>query len=98
MQSIPNINNKVNKNKSAYNRQKKLRLGNPELPFNSFYNKENKRISNNKSFRIGNERALEAREIENMFYNLQSYISSYEPNLNKDIIFKNLKSNTNQNK
>ena len=98
LQSIPNINNKVNKNKSAYNRQKKLRLGNSELPFNSFYNKENKRISNNKSFRIGNERALEAREIENMFYNLQSYISSYEPNLNKDIIFKNLKSNTNQNK
>ena len=101
LQSIPNYkNNKVytNKNKSAYNRQKKLRLGNPESPFNSVYTKENKRISNNKSFRIGNERAIEAREIENMFINLQSYISSYEPNLNKDIIFKNLKSQKNQNK
>ena len=98
LQSIPNFNNnKVNKNKSANNRQKKIRLGNPESSFNSVY-KENKRKIN-KSFRTGNERALEAREIENMFNNLQSYISSYEqPNLNKDIIFKNLKSHKNQNK
>ena len=98
LQSIPNFNNnKANKNKSAYNRQKKLRLGNPESSFHSVY-KENKRKIN-KSFRTGNERALEAREIENMFNNLQSYISSYEqPNLNKDIIFKNLKSHKNQNK
>ena len=97
MQSIPNLNNnKVNKNKSAYNRQKKLRLGNTESSFNSVY-KENKRKIN-KSYRTGNERALEAREIENMFNNLKSYISSYETNLNKDIIFKNIKSHKNQNK
>jgi len=97
LQSIPNLNNnKVNKNKSAYNRQKKLRLGNPESSFNSVY-KENKRKIN-KSYRTGNERALEAREIENMFNNLKSYISSYETNLNKDIIFKNIKSHKNQNK
>jgi len=98
LESNPNFNNNKAysiKNKSAYNRQKKLRLGNPESPFNSVY-KENKRISN-KSFRTGNERALEAREIENMFNNLQSYISSYEPNLKKDIAFKNLKSHKNQN-
>ena len=97
LQSIPNLNNnKVNKNKSAYNRQKKLRLGNTESSFNSVY-KENKRKIN-KSYRTGNERALEAREIENMFNNLKSYISSYETNLNKDIIFKNIKSHKNQNK
>ena len=101
LESIGNFNNKVypNKNKSVYNnRQKKLKLGNQELPFNSIYIKENKRIVSHKPFGIVNERAAEAREIENMFNNLKSYISSYESNSNKDILFKNLKSHKNQNK
>jgi hypothetical protein len=85
----PSTNNSVNK-------PKKLILGNSDNMFsNIIASKRNKKIIRNKSFGIGNERNNEAREIEDMFYNLQSYIPNYNSNLPQEEYvkpFKNLKS------
>ena len=52
--------------------------------------KKNKRITKNKSL-IGCERSHEAKEIENIFNKLQSYIPNYESNLNQQKPIKSFK-------
>ena len=91
----PNTNNSVNK-------PKKLILGNSDNIFsNIIATKRNKKIIKNKSFGIGNERNNEAKEIEDMFNNLKSYIPDYNSNLPQEEYvkpFKGLKSYKSPNK
>ena len=93
------INN--NKNMNSH-RGKKLRLGNPDNIFsNAIAAKRNKKIVKNKSFGMGFERNNEAKQIENMFNKLQSYIPNYDSNITQDEIcksFKNLQPYKSQNK
>ena len=80
-------NNKSNNNSVTFHsnkkkntiRTKKLRLRSPDILFsNEVIAKKSKRIKKNKSFGMGYERNNEAKELENLFNKLQSYIPNYE--------------------
>ena len=78
------FNSNKNRNLSTC---KKLKLASPDnLFFNTFISKKDKRIMKNKSFGIIYERSNEAKDLENLFNKLQSYIPSYkEKNLPEEI-------------
>ena len=68
----------VNKKKNT-NKTKKLRLRSPDTLFsNEVIAKKSKKIMKNKSFGMGFERNNEAKELENLFNKLQSYIPEYD--------------------
>ena len=68
----------VNKKKNT-NKSKKLRLRSPDSLFsNEIIVKKSKKIMKNKSFGMGFERNNEAKELENLFNKLQSYIPEYD--------------------
>ena len=98
-----NINNNVsqtfNSNKNNNNSNpKKLKLGNPDYKLsNTVIPKKKRIITKNKSFGMGYERNSEAKEIENLFYRLQSYIPHYESNLDQDEACKSFGLNQNKN-
>ena len=77
-------------------------VGNSDNIFsNVIVSKRNRGIIKNKSFGVVNERNNEAKEIENMLNNLQSYIPNYDSNLKQDEYaksFKGVKPSKNYNK
>ena len=78
-----NISQKANKNK--FNRAKLFQTLNPDKIFsNAIISKKSKKIGKNKSIGIGYERSNEAKQIEELFYKLQSYIPQYESYLTQD--------------
>ena len=89
------INNSVNKNK-------KLKFGSQDFSLNGIMLKKNNRVIKNKLTGFRNEKSIEARQIENMFINLQSYIPHYGSNISEDDEiyrnYKNIKSYQSQSK
>ena len=76
------INNNISQNYTTKRNDKiimhkKIKLGTQGFSPNGMMLKKNNRIMKNKSLRIVNERTNEARELEKMFNNLQSYIPHY---------------------
>ena len=89
------INNSINKNK-------KLKFGSQDFSLNGIMLKKNNRVIKNKLTGFRNEKSIEARQIENMFINLQSYIPHYGSNISEDDEiyrnYKNIKSYQSQSK
>ena len=91
------INNNISQTFNTNNytnshRTKKLKLGSPENIFsNAIAVKRKKKIIKNKSVGMGYERSNEAKQIENLFNKLQSYIPNYESNIIQNDIGKSFK-------
>ena len=78
-------NNSQKTNNNKYNRTKFYQTLNPDKIFaNAIFEKKSKKIGKNKSIGIGYERSNEAKQIEDLFYKLQSYIPTYESYLTQD--------------